>query len=1112
MKFTNEQQKAIEERNKEILASAAAGSGKTAVLTERAVNLILRDGIDIDRLLILTFTEAAAGEMKRRIYDALAAARDSSANGERARRQLALLPSAAISTIHSFCASVIRKNFQLINIDPAFRIADKSEAALIKQDALDEILEEAYENGSEDFYLLAEWYAAKVKDDSLAEIILNVAESIEADPDPECFITRAYQNFDYSGDFFETDWGRYILNDAETTLRAVLENVRLAANLCEAPRGPEKYLTAIGSDFFAIEALLKNPRNAFRPIEFETLKRKSKNDGYDPELTDKVKEIRAEYKEELKKLSKTPTDAEDVKKCYPVMKVLAETVLKFRERFAQKKREKNVCDFNDLERFCLEITKKIPLDYAEALIDEYQDVSLKQEKILSAVAGSRFMAGDVKQSIYRFRNARPDLFAEKYEKAAVSRELTKIDLSKNFRSRASVIDIVNKIFGKIMTREMGGVDYNEDCALRVGAVFQTPDSRLLAPELIIADPGEPSLGRPRARFETEAEAIAEKILELSNDFKFSDMAVLARSLSGGAAEIITETLKKRDIPVYADVAGAFWESLEIQTALAFLQIVDNPKQDIPLLCALKSFSYRFGAEELAEIRGADDTQKTFYDALIKTDNPKNPKIKKFLNDLNKWRDLSNSPVSELIQIIYDDSNYYNFAGAAPGGGVRQANLRGLLAVAEAYEKTGYKSLFNFTRYAEKIKSLESRGATVAEAENAVLLTTVHKSKGLEFPVVFVSLLGKNFNRDDARKKLLMDAELGFGPNLIDIENRTRKQTAARAAVAKKILRENMSEELRILYVALTRAKEKLILTGTAKNLKTGEKITALNIMRANSFLDIVAPASEIEPQFFSEESPETVLPLKKSLKEIDREKDYGKKNEIQKRFAFVYKNNIEKTLPAKLSVSEIKRNFYELEISDGEELTPQDDFLSFAPPDFISQKSPGTARGKATHAVLEKIDFFNCDSPKKIKAFIESLTGKFFTPDEAKLIPVYQINNFINSRLCERIRRAERVWREEPFVMEISPFEAYGLEEYKNVRDKILVHGIIDCYFEEDGLILLDYKSDFAPPGATADELAKKYKIQMDIYKKALERATGKKVAESIVYFLSLNDYAVLRF
>ena len=326
MEFTAEQARAINERNKEILASAAAGSGKTAVLTARVVNLILRDGIDIDRLLILTFTEAAAGEMKRRIYDALAAARDD----VRIRRQLALLPGAAISTIHSFCASVIRKNFQLINIDPAFRIADKSEAALIKQDALDEILEEAYEKGSEEFYLLTEWYAAKVKDDSLAELILSVAEFTEADPDPEGFIARAYKNFAFEGDFFETNWGRFLLNDAKTTLRAVLENAAAARRLCEAPRGPEKYLAALDSDLSVIKSLLENPRKAFEPIEFETLKRKGKNDDYDPDLIDKVKELRAEYKEEFKKLSKTPLDPGDVKKCYPVMKVLAETVLNFR--------------------------------------------------------------------------------------------------------------------------------------------------------------------------------------------------------------------------------------------------------------------------------------------------------------------------------------------------------------------------------------------------------------------------------------------------------------------------------------------------------------------------------------------------------------------------------------------------------------------------------------------------------------------------------------------------------------------------------------------------------------------------------------------------------------
>ncbi len=1205
--FTEEQSKAIYSKNADILVAAAAGSGKTAVLVERIINIIsdVQNPVDIDKMLIVTFTDAAANEMKQRISAAISKLLEKNPNDEHLLRQSLLVNRANISTIHSFCSKVIRQNFNQIDIDPAFRIADKIEIMLIKQQLISELFENEYANEDNQlFFDLVEFFGDKIHDDSFVELFLRIYEFSVSNPWPEEFIKSAAEKFDLSGveSLDETIWAKIIKEDISVRLEYMLRCLEIMEKICKMPGGPEKYLENIVDDRLVLESTLKYTKKSldclyenldqFKPVRLKTIKA---NELDSEELKEKFKRIRdKEIKDDItdikkKYFFKSPEEMlEDIKKIYPLMNYLSELVVKFSKAFTQMKREKNILDFNDLEHFCLQILleegsnennirySKAAVEFQnkfhEILIDEYQDINYVQELILSSVSKkhNRFMVGDIKQSIYRFRRARPELFIQKYNSYSEKDgdDNLKIDLYRNFRSRKSVINSINFIFYQIMSQEVGEVFYNESQALYAGAEYLENEKASGATEIILIEDkfkGDIDEGIEELhKIELEAHIVAKRILELKEKsfvqekgeqrpVKFSDIVILVRSIES-TGETFTEILKKYDIPVYANTNNGFFDSLEVLTILSFLQIIDNPRQDIDLITVLHSPVYAFSADELLEIRSTSGTRPiqqeklsakkamSFYDCL-KQYNSKpeiKSKINRFLNDLNHWRELRVfTPINEIIFKIYDETNYYDYVGVMQGGNIRQANLRALQEKAVEFEATSLKSLFHFVKYIERIQKINNdigNAKIISENENLVRMMTVHKSKGLEFPIVFVSLLGKEFNFKDEKNKLNIHHELGFGPVYLDLENRIRSNTIAKIAVNKKMRKESVSEEMRIFYTALTRAKEKLILSGTISNLTkktedyrlfedyTEKTLPPYYLLKSRNFLDFLMPAvfrhkdfnsgnifynkeiydfdTKFEIKYYSQndvfedakEEADNAKILYENLQNIEYNQNA---EEIKNKLSWVYKFDIEQKLPTKVNISEIKRAYTEEENEFDEE-------VAFDIPSFILEKEEikGASFGVLIHKVLENLDITHDTNIEKIKTLLYSLLKKnILTEKEVLAVPINKILKFVNSEIAERIRNSDTVKRETPFVLGLSPKEIYPDSEIED--EKILVHGIIDCFFEEKGeIIIVDYKTDHAKK----DEIKERYKTQMSIYKKAVERSTGKKVSEVVLYLFGNSE------
>jgi len=1235
VKFTNEQQLAIDTRNSDILVAAAAGSGKTAVLVERIIKMILdeKNPVDIDELLVVTFTEAAASEMKQRISAAISKELEKNSDNEHLQKQITYLDKAFITTIHSFCLRIIRQNFNLIDIDPTFRIADTTEITLIKKEVIDEIFEAEYEReNNEDFLTLVEWYGDKVRDLRLQSLILTLYEFVNNSPNPEEFINSSCEKFNIGDKSIDnTDWGKIIINDIKSILNGASESLEKGIEISKMPNGPYKYIDNFIEDRVIINDLLSwldvsldRFYEEIDNVEFSRLKSLRNEDVWD-DLKDRAQKIRnKEIKDEVKNIKKTfffkPIEEmrEDILKLYPVMKSLGELVLKFKIRFQEMKKEKNIVDFNDLEHFCLEIlideneinekkrSKKaieISQKFKEVLIDEYQDSNLIQELILWAVSTdnpkNRFMVGDVKQSIYKFRRARPELFIEKYNSfgKVFNGENLKIDLHQNFRSRKEVLSSINFLFFQLMTEEVGEIDYNDDQALYVSAKFpDNPENFNISTntEIHLIDQAIPEESdfhdddgvEELNKLQLEAKVIGERIKELIyveklhikdgetlRPVRFGDIVILARSVSF-AGEVFIRELKKMDIPVFANTAEGFWSSIEILTITSILKIIDNPIQDIEILSVLYSPIYFVDSNELLEIRNAQP-EKSFYEALkvyMGEDYSKNletsKKLEKFLNDLSEWRDVAtHMPISDLILKIYNDTNYFDYVGGMAGGLIRQANLRRFREKAVKYEDTGYKSLFHFVKFIERLENSETDegGAKVSsENENVVKMMTIHKSKGLEFPVVFVSMLGKQFNLTEMRENLLLHKDLGLGPTIIDLEFRTKSNTLPKLAISRKILRENLSEELRVLYVALTRAKEKLILTGVEKNLTKkmenwgrfidleSETLPVHYMMKGRSFLDYILPAAarhktgavlncdslhyknkevyEFDTNFsikiwkhedilsnIVSTQIENFLKLEE-LEKINIEENYsGCKEEIFENLNFVYPNEYAKTLPSKITISEMKRKFYEdemtqtnsTELSEHLEISEHEFNMIFKKPEFLREEKGLTSaeRGIAIHKVVEHLDFKYHNTYDRVVELLKQLYINFLTPQEVKIIPINKIVRFVNSDLGKRLAKSEKIKKEEPFIIGLTPYETFGDEKYLGMENKILLHGIIDCFFEEnDKIVLLDYKSDYVD-SENLESVKDRYRIQMNIYKKAIETFSGKKVEEAYIYFFGLGDY-----
>ena len=1229
--WTEEQQKVISLRNRNILVSAAAGSGKTAVLVERILSKILdkEDPVDVDRLLIMTFTRAAAGEMKERLSAALEKALYEDPDNAHLQKQMTLIHTAQITTIDGFCSYIIRNYFHMIGLDPGYRTAEEGELKLLREDVVKELLEDAYEKKEDRFLRLVECYAPGKTDEGLKDLILKVHEASMSHPFPEEWLKVCLQEYqvDKAHEIYQSRWITVLWKEIEENIQEAELIIQKARSVCLEVDGPLPYLEALDSDLAMVNVLKKlteemdygKLRDAAEAVVFKALSRKKAPD-VDPEKKDWVKNLRDEEKGILKNMMEKYFcwDEDElldmVNLCRTPLESLVELVLDFQERFARKKREKNILDFTDMEHFALHIleekegdqiipsqaARELSEKYEEVMIDEYQDSNSVQEMITNLVSGwaenrkNIFMVGDVKQSIYRFRLARPELFMEKYHSYSTSDSLEqRIDLHKNFRSRHQVLTSVNYIFNRIMGADVGGVDYDSSNALYPGAVFPegTDESFCTTEVLLVEKDGEELEDETGNQTDRELEALAiageisrivgkEQVLDKETGtyrpIEYGDIVILLRSAYGWA-ETFREILISRGIPAYTSSRTGYFSAPEVVNLLNYLRICDNPLQDIPLTGVLHSPMVGCTTQELGEMRKACP-KGLIYECLCQFAERENfeteeeqklrDKLVGFLEQLREIRDMSSyTPVHQLILYILRKTGYEDFVRALPGGSQRGANLRMLVEKAMDYEKTSYRGLFNFVRYIENLQKYEvdfGEVNVIDAGKGSVQIMTVHKSKGLEFPVVFAAGMGKQFNFQDINARFLIHPELGFGTDVILPEKRLLASAPQKQVIRNVQKRESLGEELRVLYVALTRAKEKLYITGTIGGLK--EKIARLwnwkeeselrislgQRIRAKTFWDYILPALSLHPAMrelymeygFGRETQEnwydgktdfivrkiTAADLienevvdmteqqirEQVLKNWDCSKIYDRQihDILEKRFDFRYPYSYLEELPVKVSVSDLKKRSWQDEMEIEENTLAEPDIVPLVPR-FISEESQscrGAARGTAYHRVMECLDYKRTGSYEEIKAQIIHLEEqKKLTEEEAASIYIKDILKFAASDLGQRMKTAAEkdcLFREQPFVIAV---EASEVDELWNGEEKILVQGIIDSYFlEEDEIVLVDYKTDRIQKGEESILIAR-YRSQIKDYARALQKMRKKKVKECLIYSFALHKEIQIR-
>lgn len=1183
-----------------MLVSAAAGSGKTAVLVERIIRIITEgdNPCDIDKLLVLTFTNAAASEMRERISAAVSKKMDEFPDNEHLAKQLALINRAKITTIHSFCLDVIRENYTAIDIDPAFRVADETEIWLIKSDTVDELFEKRYSDENNEMFLnLIEIFGDKTKDASLKDLIVSIFDFSRSMPFPNDWLNDSCNRFkvDEGTLFSDTEIWSMTKDYIEFELDGLKKINEKAIALTKEKDGPSEYLNAMLDDediILRLKNALGSGAEAFydevNNVSFGNIGRKSKNTP--KEAAEKVSFLRGMVKDGVTEIKnkfmfKHPElMLEDTIKLYPVAEELKNLVQEFGALFAEKKREKLIIDFGDIEHMCLSILVRkddnlgiMPTEAAleyqneffEVMTDEYQDSNDVQELILSVVSKSfkgennRFMVGDVKQSIYRFRQANPQIFIDKYEgfRNQEEKKHKNIDLFKNFRSRRNILDCINFLFMQLMTKELGEVSYDEKAALYYGGNFIENDNLNIGgkTELIILD-GETEEDDEEFDIdskEAEAYLIAEKINSIVNKENFyvtekngkdtrpaeyRDIVILMRSPSSWS-KIIADVFAKCGIPVFIENENDFFASKEVSTMVSFLKIIDNPRQDIPLLSVLRSPIYDISNELLLNIKRSGG-EKSFYDCLVKfAEDCGDNNISAFLNDLNRLRDLSEDmPIDELVWQIYMETGFYDYVGLSAGGEVGQSNLRLLHSKACEYKKSSFKGLFHFIRYIEKIEKSESDiggAASFGENENIVRVMSIHKSKGLEFPVVIVAGLGKKFNKTDTRGKLLMHHKLGFGLKYVDLENRVSYDTLIKNLVAKKINDENLSEELRILYVALTRAREKLILTGRVNSIKKqAVKWTLLSddvsieldsylMKNAQNMLDWIcsAIARHKDGELLNDLAGARSMDMNNGLyghtskwdinvinmRNLTANIEYAENNsdevivdkikndDIKARLLKTYDFEDCLNIPLNVTVSDIKKSMFK---NDAAEEFDKGYNIS----DFVEEKDniSATDKGNAVHKLMECLNFKKEYSAEKIDGEVRALVeAGQLTEKEAQIIDRNKIMSFLSSDAGKLLRESDIIYKEIPFAMLISQEEAFN-GKFSDEKE-ILIHGIIDCFCVKDNeAVLIDYKTDYVKDN-NEQILIDRYSVQLKIYKKALEKITKLNVSKCILYSFYLN-------
>lgn len=1272
MKFTPEQQRVIELHNSNILVSAAAGSGKTAVLVERIIRMIC-DGehpADIDRLLIVTFTNAAAAEMRERIAAGITARLETDPGNEHIQKQSALLHNAQITTIDSFSLFLIRNHFNEIGLDPDFRVADEGEIKLLQQEVLAQLLEDAYAGQfvpetPEQFHACVEYFCPGGRESVLEQHILNLSRYAGSFPWPAEWLEE--RKNDYAAGDMEalvcSDYGQYLTERVNRTVEGCLEKLREVKRLCELPDGPYMYGELTEAEIEQLERLtsckdLEEQAAKVPAVTFARLPSK-KDDSVDPAKRELAKAIRNSVKDTLSDLSesyfKTPLElaVEQGKACREPLRMLLDLVLEFDRRLLAAKQERHLIDFSDMEHYALQILLKrekveetggtgtdhaetkyriVPSDVAmeyrqyfqEILIDEYQDSNLVQEYLLSAISGeeegryNRFMVGDVKQSIYKFRLARPELFLEKYDTYQETGDLCRIDLAKNFRSRIQVVDAVNGVFSRIMSREIGGIAYDDKAALYPGAVYPAQEDPAYGSELLLirkpekGEREESGIGEQHAEGagvlvdydnvrQLEALAIAARIKQLKGSLKvmekstgelrpvrYSDMVILLRTTSGWDEEF-KKILEQQGIPVYITSKTGYFGALEVQELLQFLRVLDNPRQDIPLFGVMQSVFGGFTQEEIAQIRsggeGHSRKRMTLYEALKEVaqsgrtveegeeisagesageEAELSQKADTFLQRIGHYRDLTPfTSIRDLLQRILDDYDYLNYVTALPAGSKRRANVEMLLTKASAFEKTSYFGLFHFIRYMEQLEKYDvdyGEADTLDENADVVRIMSIHKSKGLEFPVVFVSGLSKRFNMQDANQSLIVDMDLGVAVDYVDSVRRIKNKTLRRAVLSAKMKEDNLAEELRVLYVALTRAREKLILTAVLDKADekwelaqmTGqERLTYLDFCEAGSYMDFllpILPQTGIAVKTLRTEDL-AVEELREQLRMGDRreqlrliacgettltgdpEENERKLMYLRERFAYQYPHPGLQKLYTKTTVSELKIAAMAEKDEAAFHTFEEKEVVPYIPGFRREQeKVSGAVRGNAFHRTMELLDFTylftesglftGCPNnyeeyrrgldknrlQNRLEEFLQRETISLrLTEEYAKAVSLPKILNFLEQELAYRMWRAQEqglLYREQPFVLGI---DAKRLDPDLPEGEKVLIQGIIDVFFIEDGeIVLLDYKTDVID---SLEALWNRYNVQIQYYEEALTKLMQMPVKERILYSFYLEKY-----
>lgn len=1210
-KWTPAQKSAIDTRDCNVLVSAAAGSGKTAVLVERIISMITDPdkNIDIDRLVVVTFTKAAAAQMKDKIRKALDSMLDENPGDVNLLRQITLLNNAQITTIDSFCLWIIRNHFPEVNLDPGFRIMDEGEKKLIENDVLEDVLEEFYAEADEEYFNLVDAFGMGRDDSGLVSIIDKIYRFSRSNPwidewFDECMLV-------YDDETYDNPAIKELYDSIKNALLDYRDKYNRLVDICSEPAGPAAYTSALQSDLLGINEMINSQDfgelgRKVRTFSFEALSRK-KDAGADPDIKEYIKGQRKLFKDYIGRLNDKIflKDDEGIFADMQGAGIQIRTLLKvakvYAKRVSEVKREKGIIDFNDMEHLALSIlvkkedgklvytetADKLANRFEEILIDEYQDSNQLQEVILNAVSKTRlsgennniYMVGDVKQSIYKFRLACPELFIEKYDTYGETGDNVRIELQKNFRSRENVLECANDVFSHIMNKNFSGIGYDE--SVRLNAGFPYPeysgnnygdDANKSTDVILISSENE----EEATTRELEADRLA-KLIEgivssgvnvydadenIYRPAEYRDIVILTRSVTGWA-DTFADALMDRGIPAYTDSSTGYFSVREIQVILSMLTIVDNPVQEISLAAAMMSYFGGFTAAELGMVRKlgrehADkNTHNNLYEhlkavaALGEAGKMHEADVKQlsgkcalFLTKLTEYRDKSSvEPLYDLCWEMIYDSGYYDYVGTMPAGAQRQANLNVLLERAAGYGKSSYSGLFNFLRYIERLKKFDedfAEGAASLDNENLVRIMSIHKSKGLEFPIVILAGAHKSINFMDATAPVLVDQNLGIAVDYVDLERRTKTPTIIKGAMARRIVRESIAEEERLLYVAMTRAREKLIITGvvkdadktlekyreSAKQLEADGMLSFADSENIKSYLDMIMPvclmdSDKLKGSFkvMVDDGENSWADVSEAGEMVDEIKEaVSDKNltvQTETSVSYPLLDELPEYVPddnaagrMKLTVSQLKAMQAE---DESEENAYMDESVKTAlkkeacdetnsiVPKFISGeevKLAANERGSAYHRVMECLDYSVSVNLDGVKADINRMleTGKM-NELQVKSVNPWDINTFVQSDTGRRVANAMNngsVRREQPFV-----FEYEGQ----------LIQGIIDLYFEEGGeLVLVDYKTDRVMKNEAGEkELVRRYAIQLDYYAKALTQLTGKKVKEKIIYSFALG-------